>query len=75
MKLGSVIMITNYKKSKSIVAMEEDTGVELHQLLRSLYVDRNMDIKDIATLLDVNRLTISRWLRKCGIYSHRLEAK
>lgn len=70
-------MKTNYrnKLTKPMQRVEEEFNTPLHVLLRYLFVVKDMEKRDIANLLSINRDTVSDWLLKCGIYSHRLELK
>ena len=68
-------MKRNVTKSKQMLSIEKEFGMDIQHLLRGLYVDRCMDKKEIAELLGTSRDSIASWLNKFGIYSHRLEAK
>ncbi len=78
--LGASILWTTWlinmkpikNKSKHILLIEEEHHLQIEELLRRLYVDEGLSIQELATRINVTYLTAHRWLKKAGIYSHKL---
>lgn len=60
-------------KSKRILEVEQNKGVEIEEELRKLYVDENKSTEEIAKCLSISYVTAFRWLQLAGIYSRKLE--
>lgn len=54
-------------KSYAQELVRRDTGREVPDLLRELYVDKRHSQQEIATALGVSRAQIQYWLRQHGI--------
>ena len=60
-------------KTERMLEIEKEFGEKIEILLHRMYVDESRIIKDIMTALSIDRITVYRWLRKAGLYSHRLK--
>lgn len=54
-------------KSRAEQVVERSTGRELPDLLRELYIDRRHTQEEIASVLGVHRVTVTKWLATFGI--------
>lgn len=55
------------KKTLLMKWTELNEGVEIEELLRRLYIDEEMSIRDIADRLNIHYNTINKWLKKIEI--------
>ena len=62
----------NYKSDK-MLEVEDKFGVELEELLLTLFVDKNMSTYTIAKELGITYVTARKWIKATGIYSRRLK--
>lgn len=53
--------------------VESTHGKRVEELLRELYVDKNMTMEEIATYLNISYPTITHWIQKSGIYHKRIK--
>ena len=51
--------------------IEAEHGQSIEALLRSLYVDQELGVEDIATKLGLTKGTVSRWMARFGILARR----
>lgn len=65
-------MKRNIKKTKRMLLIEEQQGEKIENILRTMFVDRNMLLRDIGKELNLNRQYVADWLDRCGIYSRHL---
>lgn len=52
--------------------IEREYGKPIDEILREMYVDKEMTMKDIASALDVNLRTVQRWVKECGIKARKM---
>ena len=63
------------KKTKLMLEVEELFGENIEELLRILYVEKDLRYDEIAKVLGVSRDVVVRWLPMAGIYSRRLDIR
>lgn len=51
--------------------LEAEHGRPIDELLRSLYVDDELGVEDIADRLHLTKGTVSRWMARFGIPARR----
>ncbi len=51
--------------------LEAEHGRPIDELLRSLYIDQELAVEDIADRLKLTKGTVSRWLAHFGIPTRR----
>lgn len=51
--------------------LEAEHGRPIDELLRSLYVDDELGVEEIAGRLHLTKGTVSRWMARFGIQSRR----
>lgn len=54
-------------KTLQMQRVEERFGEPIEMLLRRLYIDQQMGLRDIAKMLGCSFSTVSEYLRRCGI--------
>jgi transposase-like protein len=59
-------------KTTSMKQIETNTGEDIEETLRRLFVDENLSQMDIANQLHVSYVTVVKWLRQAGIRSRKL---
>lgn len=61
--------------NKSVLMNEIETklGGDIEEILRSLYVDKNMSVDQIGRTLNLSYVTIRTWLRLAGIRSRMIK--
>ena len=52
--------------------IEREYGKPIQELLREMYVEKGMTMREIAEVLDVNIRTIQRWSKECGIQARKM---
>lgn len=52
--------------------IEREYKMPIEDLLREMYVDKEMTMKEISETLDVNLRTIQRWVKECGIKARKM---
>lgn len=60
-------------KNGTVRQIEERYGLPIEEVLRSLYVDKNMPKVQMAQVLGVSYVTIVRWLDRAGVYGRQIE--
>ena len=61
-------------KSELMKSIESEKNELIEEVLRKLYVDKNMTTNQVAHELSINYSTAFDWLKKSGIYSHQLSS-
>lgn len=63
------------KKSPRMLLLEEEYKKPIEELLRYYYVDLGMSIHEVSKEINVDFPRVHYWLKKAGIYSHKLKIK
>lgn len=58
---------TNVLKSRGMQLVEHRLGRPLEDVLRELYTDQGMTVKQVAEELGVSSASVSRWMGELGI--------
>lgn len=61
------------KKTKKMMDIEYRFGVELEEILRQMYVDEGLSVRDIALKIGTTYAITHDWIKRAGIYSRRLD--
>lgn len=59
-------------KTASMKQIESTYGKEIEEILRELYVDKDMTMEEIAEYLHISYPTITHWIQHAGIYHKRI---
>jgi DNA invertase Pin-like site-specific DNA recombinase len=59
-------------KTPLMKQIETNTGEEIEEILRRLYVDKHQSQNEIMKTLSISYVTLLEWLKLAGIYSRRL---
>lgn len=70
--LGGETMIYKTKLTPLQKRIENEKGMAFEDIMRSMYVDKQMTMKQIADELDVNLRTVQRWLKECNIQARKM---
>lgn len=52
--------------------IEKRYGGDIEEILRGLYVDKNMNLYDMANELGISHVTLIKWLKLAGVRSRKL---
>lgn len=63
--------ITN--KTDTMKAIETKLGGDIEEILRVLYVERNLSVHKIGKILDISYVTTIKWLKLAGVRSRKLK--
>jgi transposase-like protein len=61
------------KKSHAMKQIETKLGGDIEEVLRALYVDKNMPVHQLCKTLGISYVTALKWLRLSGVRSRRLK--
>lgn len=62
-------------KTNSMLRLEREYNTSIEELLRSMYVDQNMTIKDIANELILSVGIVFRWMNMANISTRKIKFK
>lgn len=60
-------------KTKKMLEIEKNRGVDVEEVIRQLYVDKNVRMHELCEELSISHTTALEWLSKAGIYSRKLD--
>lgn len=61
------------KRTKFVLRIEKQYNKEIEEILREMYVDKNMTIDQIADELIVSSKTVWTWLKEVGIRTRKMK--
>lgn len=61
------------EKTNAMKQIETKLGGGIEEILRVLYVDKNLPVKVIARTLGISYVTTLNWLQLAGVRSRKLE--
>jgi len=62
-------------KTDTMKLAETKIGGDIEEILRYLYVDKNMPVKDMCKVLGTSYVTTLKWLELAGIYSRKIRVE
>lgn len=68
-------MKTIESKTDTMKLTETKLGGELEEILRYLYVDKNMPVHDMCKVLGTSYVTTLKWLKLAGVYSRKIKVE
>lgn len=60
-------------KSERMLKVEKEFGEEIEELLRRLYVDEDLNFRQIADKLKIHYTIVSKWMRYASISSKKID--